>query len=165
MRSLFQAFTAIFVLALGFGSASGTVVVSSERFVLDGLELTNVRCVVKNGPTDPVLSLLSRALASKRDALDACDKAGGAYTLNLALAKGTLKRVKVREAARSKSKRCITKGLKKLKVAIEGTCAVTLLLKEAEKAPSVAKPDDGKGASKPEKKPEKKPKDGPQPTH
>jgi len=130
--------------------------VSTNKVVLDGLELRDLRCSIKNKPTDPIVTPVAKAIAQHKKALEACDPAGGTYAVGFKWKGGKLRTSAVRKASNRKSKRCVAKLLKKVNPSVEGSCRTTIIIKKSALAPK-AEPTP-KTEQKPKPKTEQKPK-------
>ena len=179
-RPLVQALVILSLcLPLGFANAGTTV--KTNKLVFDGLELHDLECTLQGSPKTPSIGPISKAIAAQKATLESCDREGGSYRVGLKWKAGKVRAAKVRKAANRKSKRCITKSLRLINPALEGSCRVTIVLQktaEPEAPKPVIKPGTkvtpkpqvtpkDKAASKPETKPapqpEKKPDSKPSP--
>jgi hypothetical protein len=136
MRRLLQ-FSVAFCL-LGVLQAHGATTLSVNRITVKGQEVRGLECRLESKAQVAATAIVA-ALAQEKKALDACDPQGGAYTVTLSWSRGKRRASKVRRASNRKAKRCISKLLRNVNPAVEGSCRATILVGDSKGADQAAR--------------------------
>ncbi len=117
-------------------SALAETKLNAQKMTVDGLEVRNLSCTLKQGGMFALMSLVG-ALAKEKKALDACAPTGAAFAVEWAFSGGTVSAAKVARASVDGKAGCVEKALKAQKPTDAGTCTALVLTgtpAEAQKA-------------------------------